>query len=168
MTAKPGPVPPEMEWPATEGSDGVDASPDVLSLQVPPEVIGSSVRPSISQRSRDNLTETNLYSDRTALEPRAREEAGHEGVYLMSLITQFGVRPIRTNADYDLVQREQERARRLEEPAMLVGLPLGFDAQARNAGVQWMDDAGITVKNDLAIFDLRMVATERLEPKASI
>lgn len=30
-----------------------------------------------------------------------------------------------------------------------------------------MDDAGIAAKNDLAIFDLRMVATERLDSRLS-
>lgn len=168
VTAKPGPVPPEMEWPSAEDADYDDGLSDFSPFAQPPrQIVSSGIRQSISRGRQDNLTEANLYSDRTALEPRPREEVGHQGAYLMSLITRFGVRPIRTNEDFDLVQREQERARRLEEPAMLVGLPMNFNPQARDAGVQWMDDAGIAAKNDLAIFDLRMIATERMEPRVS-
>lgn len=168
VTAKPGPVPPEKEWPTAEGTDEIDNLSDVNAVpQAMRQIVASGIRPRVSREQQDNLTEANLYADRTALEPRPREKAGYEGAYLISLITRFGVRPIRTTEDFDLLQREQERACRLEEPAMLVGLPLGFDPRARNEGVQWMDDAGIAAKNDLAIFDLRMIATERLDSKLS-
>ncbi len=168
VIAKPGPVPPEMQWPTAEDAYGIDGLSDLSAVPLATrQIVTSGIRPRISRGQQDNLTEANLYSDRTALEPRPREKAGYEGAYLMSLITRFGVRPIRTNEDFNLVLREQERARHLEEPAMLVGLPIGFDPQARNAGVQWMDDAGIAAKNDLAIFDLRMIETERLESRLS-
>jgi hypothetical protein len=168
VTAKPGPVPPEMDWPQAEDVDEINDLGDLSAVpQATRQIVASGIRPRISRGQQDNLTEANLYYDRAALEPRPREKAGYEGAYLISLITRFGVRPIRTNEDFDLVQREQDRARRLEEPAMLVGLPIGFDPQAHDSGVQWMDDAGIAAKNDLAVFDLRMIATERLETRLS-
>lgn len=166
VMTKPGPVPPEMEWPVTEDLDEIDNLRDLGAFTQATHQFETSVTtPRISRRQQDNLTEANIYPDRTALEPRPQEKTGHEGAYLISLITRFGVRPIRTKEDFDLVQREQDRARRLEEPAMLVGLPIGFDPQARDAGVQWMDEAGIAARNDLAIFDLRMIETERLETR---
>lgn len=166
VRAKPGPVPPEMEWPTAEGTDDIDGFSDLSAFsQATRQINSSGKRPRISRGQQDNLTEANLYADRTALEPRPREQASYEGAYLISLITRFGVRPIRTTEDFGLLQREQERARLLEEPAMLVGLPIGFDPHASGEGVKWMDEAGIAAQNDLAIFDLRMIATERLEAR---
>lgn len=163
VMAKPGPVSPEMEWPSFEGASEIDDFNEFAALpQSVRQIEESGIRQRITQ-GEDNLIETNVYSDRTPLEPRPQEKTSHEGTYLMSLITRFGVRPIRTGEDFNLLRREQERAQRLEEPAMLVGLPIGFNPQARNAGVKWMDDAGIAAENDLAIFDLRMIKTERLE-----
>lgn len=168
VRAKPGPVPPEMEWPIADDADEIEGLGDLSApTRVTSQIVSSMIRPRISRGQQDNLTEANLYANRTALEPRPREKASYEGAYLTSLITRFGVRPIRTIEDFDLLQREQERARRLEEPAMLVGLPIGFDPHARDKGVQWMDDAGIAAQNNLSIFDLRMIATERLEPRPS-
>ncbi len=164
IVAKPGPPPPERQWPVPDepsfsASVDVEFKPSVLQTSE----AGLGIRQSIDGNRYDRLLETNLYSDTSLLEARAHEESPHEGVYLMSLITRFGIRPVRSREDVEAMRRAQESAQRLEEPAMLVGIPSGFDPTSPKSRGDWIDDAGIGSKNDLAIFDLRMVAAEPIE-----
>jgi hypothetical protein len=162
VRVKPGPISPILEWPAFDDPFDTEEvlQPDVRkAVQVPSD---RGIRRSIDT---DNLLQSDLYSDRTALERTPHEQVVHEGAYSMALITGFGVTPIRTTADFDLLQRASERAQSLQEPAMLVGLPINFDPKEPTCAGGWRDDAGIAPTNGLAIFDLRVASVERLEQR---
>ena len=62
---------------------------------------------------------------------------------------------MRTASDFGDVLRAQKQAVRIEEPAMVVGLPVGLDPSQRDT-IIWRDEGGIAAKGGLAIFDLRM------------
>lgn len=101
-----------------------------------------------------------------SLTPKPPEEGAHEDAYMLAAITPLGVRPVRTAEEFSQLKREQESARRLEEPAMIVGIPTGFDSKRRITGKVWLDDAGMARQDDLAVFDLRY--TEVREDRALI
>jgi hypothetical protein len=114
-------------------------------------------------RSRE-LMESSVYRDHPeVLTPPSSEDYGHEGGYIAAVVTRFGIRPIRSLAELNSMRREQERAIRLEEPAMLIGLPVSFDDKSGARGQVWLDGAGIAPTNDLALFDLRRVSVTPLE-----
>ena len=79
------------------------------------------------------------------------------------MITRFGIRPVRTSDDIDAMRRAQDPARDREEPAMLVGVPLGFDPTFRLKDSIWLDGAGIAQPGNLAVFDLGQVTFDPLE-----
>ena len=56
--------------------------------------------------------------------------------------------------------RAQERAQRLEQSAMLVGVPLGLDIAGALTDQLWLDGAGIARSQDLAVFDLRRIQVD--------
>lgn len=157
----PGPIPSSREWPSSEDPFDTDES---LPLDVRKMVRseGKGIRRSISGEEADNLLESDLYSDRAVLAPPEHEKASHSGTYSAALITNLGIRPIRTAVDFDMLQRAMERARNLDEPAMLVGLPTEFDPKKPACEGGWRDGAGIAPKNGLAIFDLRSTSVERV------
>jgi len=160
VEVKPGAVAPHLNWPASEDIfDTVQPFSEEIRARLSPQGPMVQLRQSITER--DNLTESDLYGDRSLLDQSPHEEGGHEGEYLVSLITRFGIRPIRTRADFEMLQNAQERAYRLEEPAMIVGLPIGFDPSQPD-NVIWRDEAGIASKGGLSIFDLRMTSVNRI------
>ena len=109
------------------------------------------------------LRDSTLYADTTTLLPRDPESTVHEHPYIAAMITRFGIRPVRTSDDIDAMRRAQDPARDREEPAMLVGVPLGIDATSRLKNSIWLDGAGIAQPGNLAVFDLGQVTFDPLE-----
>ena len=150
IVAEPGGTDPNLEWPVSAIDDD-----DFAETQ------------SVVQGERDfEFVENNVVASRTEdaiakLEPRGHENLKHEGRYLIALITRFGVRPIRTIGEFETFKLEQERAQKLEEPAMIVGLPLDFDPSRRRNGELWLDESGLAPQNDLAVFDARFAQVKQ-------
>lgn len=160
VRVKPGPVPPGREWPATEDRfDEEDVLPEAILRRV---VAAERRRAPRRIGGRDDLLESELYSDRSMLDRPEHENAGHEREYIASLVTRFGIKPVRSREDYDMLLRAQEEAHRLEESAMIVALPVALDP-AKKDKVVWRDEGGIASTGGLAIFDLRLAAAEPLE-----
>lgn len=158
VRVNPGPISPILEWPTFEDSfDSEELVPSEDQAAVP-LARSSRIRRSIDV---DNLLESDLYLNRAALDVPKHEQVSYEGAYSSALITKLGIRPIRTASDFDFLQRASERAQRLDEPAMLLGLPLKFDPMKSPCGLIWRDRAGIASENGLAIFDLRVASLER-------
>lgn len=154
VRVKPGPVPPDREWPASDDEFDMDVLlPPDLRVQSVAFTERGGMRRSIE--ARDELTESELYPDRSLLDRPEHEKDDHEQQYILSLITRFGIRPLRTASDIADLLHAQEQAVRLEEPAMVVGLPVGVDPSQRDT-IIWRDEGGIAAKGGLAIFDLRM------------
>jgi hypothetical protein len=160
VRVKPGPVAPGREWPATEDRfDDEDELPEPILRRV---IAAERRRAPRGIGGRDDLLESGLYSDRSMLDRPEHENAGHEREYVASLVTRFGIRPVRSREDYDLLLRAQDEAHRLKEPAMIVALPVALDP-AKKDKVVWRDEGGIASTGGLAIFDLRLATAEPLE-----
>jgi hypothetical protein len=117
-------------------------------------------------RLSDNLRDLELYADAPPLFPPEPEPSSHASAYIAAVITRFGVAPLRSQAEFEALQRAQDRARERQEPAMLVGIPTNIDPAAKPGGDTWLDCAGIARSGDLALFDLRRVEVEPLERAA--
>lgn len=50
-----------------------------------------------------------------------------------------------------MLLRQQDRARKHEDAAMLVGIPIGLDPKRRSEDGDRLDGAGIASPNDLAV-----------------
>ncbi len=166
VSAAPGPIPENEDWPFAASDKSRQSKVDVGSS--PPTVpydIQYALRRQIFQEAREDwpLPEASLFAEnRRLLEVDAPEEVHHQQKYSSALVTRFGVRPIRTKADYDELLRSQERAQRLIEPAMLIGLPLNFTSEIETKQIEWLDGAGIAPPHDLAVFDLRRIKLDGL------
>ena len=113
--------------------------------------------------SISGLSDSELYANTTNLQPPNQESSAHEHRYIAAVITRFGIRPVKTSDDVDTMRRAQDRARDREEPAMLVGVPLGIDPASSSIGDSWLDGAGIAQAGNLAVFDLGRVTFNSLE-----
>jgi len=107
------------------------------------------------------LLESDIYESRSLLYPPEHETKPHEGAYIAAVITRFGVRPIRSAGEFETLKREQGRAQSLEEPGMVVGIPLSLQPQVPVTDRPWLDDAGIAQAGELSLFDLRVVDIQR-------
>ncbi len=167
VSADPGPVPTYADWPTLNDSDANTALEQVpvareqrrqlLQRQAPSEV------ERVVAALASTLSQSQIYQTSWLPGPTGAETKSHQGEYLAALATPFGVRPIRTRSDYEMLLRAQERAQSLEEPAMIIGLPLDMDPGAAVADNAWLDGAGISRKQDLAVFDLRRVKVDLLD-----
>jgi hypothetical protein len=173
VRAEPGAIPEERDWPRdSEVSDGrraelVEESGDGSETVAGPPFqrpIGSKQEKIMSQDPAQDgiidLASAPIYAGRDVLTIRPRETKPLERGFVVALATRFGIRPIRTQNDLDELFRVQDRARRLEEPAMLFGIPFNFDPQQPVAEDSWLDGAGIAPANDLAVFDLREITAQ--------
>ncbi|MFK4056874.1 hypothetical protein [Brevundimonas sp. NPDC046655] len=160
ITAKPGPIPEGMSWPVDD--DRLSVPTAGKERETDNKVISSRRTVALmSQRLSGNLDESEVYRDSSVLAPKEREAKAHEGAYIAAVITRFGVRPIRSAGEFETLKREQERAQSLEEPGMVVGIPLALEPQAPATDRPWLDDAGIAQAGELSLFDLRVVDVER-------
>lgn len=154
---------PDATWPAAEQE--ADA-PEYLNRSAsqgrPPTLRASTLRTGelIHRRFVDDLGESILYHDRSILESPEKERVPHEGAYVAALITRFGIRPLRTTEEFEALQRAQERAQSLEEPAMIIGLPSDFSPATSPDANTWLSGAGIASAGRLALFDLRSVSVK--------
>ncbi|MDR7117380.1 hypothetical protein [Caulobacter sp. BE254] len=167
VNAEPGPVPPSQDWPELPDNDLplIARLTEVARL----DRFVAQRRPVPSDGPQDVAdlagaqSGSQTYQASWLPRPRGPEAKPHQGDYIAALATPFGLRPMRTRADFDLLRRAQDRARDLEEPAMIIGLPVGMDPGAAPAQTTWLDGAGISRKQDLAVFDLRRVKVDLLD-----
>jgi hypothetical protein len=138
-------------------TDAISAMVDIEGSRASASLPGEQVFAKLA----DNLSSSSIYEDRSILVERAPEKDIHEERYIIALITPFGLQPVRSLAAFEAVKRAQDRAVALQQPAMLVGLPLGIDPAKPSRSSTWMDGAGFSQSNDLAIFDLRRIEISR-------
>lgn len=170
----PGPIPETEDWPTIENDTGpydsispIGPRPLVETRAVLREVDDRTAGPTERfgfEPFYPKLVPSPLYPDRQRLDPPPPEKHSHSGTYISVVITPFGITPIRSQSDFESLLRVQERARNLEQPAMLVGLPLGLDPSRRKDPRTWLDGAGISSPDGLAVFDLRRIDVLPLEP----
>jgi hypothetical protein len=151
VRAEPGPIPHDEDWPLIGDEQAADLSGARAKSELTHKVV---------TRVGTTLSASDLYQTNWVSHERASEKVALEGRYISALVTPYGVRPIRVAADVDELHRAQERAQALEQPAMLVGIPLGLDPAAALTDQLWMDGAGISRSQDLAVFDLRRIVVE--------
>lgn len=170
VVAQPGDLPEEQDWPRSE-PEGPDLS-ETLDIYMLAENVrirrASEAQLSLIQDVPDSspksdLALSDIYRGRAVLTPRGTETAPHKGAYLTAMITRFGIQPVRSQVEFETLLRQQDRARKHEDAAMLVGIPLDFDPKRRSEDGGWLDGAGIAPPNDLAVFDLRRVEIELLD-----
>lgn len=161
VKALPGGVPEGEDWPRNDSDESQQLDSAILQQRMPPSA--PSVTTKVYDVLTSNLVDSPVYGRSNRLGVPTSESTIHEGAYLTAVITRFGIRPVRTASDFDDVRRDQDRARRLEEPAMLVGIPAGMDPTALRAERPWMDGAGIAQAGDLSVFDLRRVEVDLLD-----
>lgn len=164
VEAMPGPIPESDDWPRS--GDGMD----LLDSALPTNLVSSSVQQEIrSGNSRlvaalgDGLSDSAVYrGGPSLLVPAQQEKQPYAGKYVSALVTRFGIQPIRGKSDMPAVLERQARARDGEEPAMLIGIPMGIDPFETRGKSVWEDGAGIAPDGDLAVFDLRRITVESL------
>lgn len=165
VRAEPGDLDDDGFW-ADEISERSSVSPhtDVVRRQaVEPDNLNEQ------GHSFEKLADSRFYADRqNLLEPPRPELKVHTGEYLAAIVTRFGVRPIRSKGEFEAIQIDQERARRMQEPAMLICLPLDISNKLERSSEVWVDGAGIASSNDISLFDLRKVEIKPLERKMLI
>lgn len=159
VKALPGGIPDGQDWPSSDSDEGQQFDSAGLQRVAPS---APSIVTKVYDVVASNLIDSPVYRRSNRLSVPKSESAIHEGAYVTAVITRFGIRPIRTVSDFDDVRRDQDRARRLEEPAMLVGIPAGMDPTLPRTEQPWMDNAGIAQAGDLSVFDLRRVEIDRL------
>lgn len=167
VRANPGPIPKERDWPPyiddeqPEFAQSPSTRPDRVGASSPQRPVTLDGTAAVSQdgeqRATVDLASAPIYEGRDILVVRPRETKPIEGGFVVALATRYGVRPIRAASDLEELSRVQDRARRLEEPAMLFGIPYDFDPRRTYIEERWVDGAGIAPSNDLAVFDLREV-----------
>jgi hypothetical protein len=161
VRASPGPMPEDKDWTPPIGGDGSSQiSSGMTSIGVSSQVSDEPVLP--------RLETSDVYAGTQLLAPPKPEKSPLKRGFLAAIVTRFGVRPVRYAGDFEFLQREQERARNLEEPAMLVGIPLNLDPGRRPTRDAWIDGAGISAVGDLAVFDLRQVEVERMSSAPTV
>lgn len=166
VSAEPGPIPPDQDWPELVDEEaGYDLSlgPRVQVQDHPTSESQQSDATLVFAELDSTLWQTPSYPVSWLGRPTQGEASPHQGEYLAAFATPLGVRPIHTRPDFEALKRAQERAQKLEEPAMMIGLPLDMDLAAPVTQNLWLDGAGIARKQDLAIFDLRRVDIELLD-----
>lgn len=154
IRAEPGSISESDDWPLFED----DSSRDMLksgAAETLQEI--ESTGPQDFEDFIGELGDSDPYADTTLLMPPGPESSALQRAYIAALVTRFGIRPVRTGSDIEAILRSQEAAQGLEEPAMLVGVPLGIDPASRTSDGTWLSGAGIAQPDSLAVFDLRHV-----------
>ena len=160
IRATPGSIPEDEDWPLYE--DDLDENiPDLTIVDTPRQAVGP--KRWNAKNPIGELAESKNYADTTTLLPPTEESSVHEHPYVAALITRFGIRPVRTTADIEAVRRAQQPAQDREEPAMLVGIPLGIDPASKTRGAIWLDSAGIEPPDNISVFDLGRITFASLE-----
>ncbi len=172
IRAEPGPIPDSEDWPPIESRYtpagrsitplGTQAPGSDFLLSVVPIAAGPTERFGYPY-DWPPLVPSPIYPNQDLLVPQPSQTYAHNGSYITAMITPFGITPIRSQSDYERLLRQQQAARDLEEPAMLVGIPLGLDPSRRKDRNTWVDGAGISSPDGLSVFDLRRIDTEPLE-----
>ena len=140
VRAEPGSIPESRDWdPFEDEPDG-----DITEATT----VGTLLQAEGARRREiedpiSGLRDSELYADATTLQPPNHESSAHELPYIAALITRFGIRPVKTSDDVDTMRRAQEPARDREEPAILVGVPLGINPTSRSRDDIWLDGAEI-------------------------
>ena len=98
------------------------------------------------------------------IETSARHQ--HSDVYMAALMTPFGVAPIRSEADIQLLLATQKSARRVNEPAMVFGVSLQSISDQKDRAL-WLSANGIAAPDGLSLFNLRDVTIEPVGDIAS-
>ena len=160
VRAEPGPIPKIGDWNPFEDEPGDDIA-EATTAGTLRQAAGAR-RPNIEHLIGE-LRDSELYPDTTNLLPPNQESSAHEHPYIAAMITRFGILPVRTSDDVDTMRRAQELARDREEPAMLIGVPLGINPASRTKDGIWLDAAGIAQPGNLAVFDLGQVTFDPLE-----
>ncbi|MGA0601429.1 hypothetical protein ACO2Q3_12065 [Caulobacter sp. KR2-114] len=148
VRAEPGEIPDEEDWPEVG---------DMPLAKVSAAQARSTEMEKVITRVVSTLSSDDVYREDWVSAGRPPEPKALEAQYLSALVTPYGVRPIRGASDVDELRTAQDRAQRREQPAMLVGIPLGLDPAARLSDALWMDGGGIARTGDLAVFDLRRI-----------
>ena len=81
----------------------------------------------------------------------------HEDVYVVTLITPFGIRPILNSADIEAARFAQVRARERNEPAMIYGLSINALATRDYKQAPWLSAGGIVSPDGAGLFDLKEI-----------
>lgn len=172
IKADPGPIPESEDWPLGEEKTKLT---EISSPTAPKGVEARQTVRELVYRTRGptdqfglpvdyrQLVPSPIYPDRQRLDPPPSQKNTHKGAYISVVITPFGIAPIRSQSDLESLIRLQERARNLEQPAMLVGLPLGLDPSRKKDQTTWLDGAGISSPDGLGVFDLRRIDVQPLE-----
>ena len=158
--AEPGSIPESSDWDPFEDEHDGDITEATLGGTL---MQAEGARRREIEDSISGLSDSELYANTTNLQPPNQESSAHEHRYIAAVITRFGIRPVKTSDDVDTMRRAQDRARDREEPAMLVGVPLGIDPASSSIGDSWLDGAGIAQAGNLAVFDLGRVTFNSLE-----
>ena len=157
IRAEPGSISGSEDWPLFEDEGSRDMlKPDAAETLQEIENAGTQDFGDLI----GELGDSELYADPTLLMPHDPEPSALQRAYIAALVTRFGIRPVRTANDIEAILRSQEAAQGLEEPAMLVGVPLGIDPASRITDDTWLSGAGIAQPDSLAVFDLRHVTFE--------
>ncbi len=174
IKAEPGPIPDDKDWSLIEGHTVPSSRRPTrggrrAGAQEDVQQMNAIARAGPTERFRlpfnyPPLAPSPLYPNRELLDPPLSQTQAHSGSYITAVITPFGVTPIRSQSDFESLLRRQQRARSLEEPAMLVGIPFGLDPAREKDRTTWVDGAGISSPDGLAVFDLRRIDLEPLEP----
>lgn len=168
IRAEPGPIPDEDDWAETESDEHEwlfdrDISAEAYSLPSTGDTFPGHSDPSstaefVKTTMLDNLITSPVYADRSKLEAPKGETSPLESAFIAATITRFGIRPVRSVTDFDALKRDRDAALERAEPAMLIGIPTDFDANKSKETKTWLDGAGISSTNGLALFDLRRVS----------
>jgi hypothetical protein len=117
----------------------------------------------VRERLVSTLEQSPIYSQSKVLDPPKLDTSVHEKAYVVVAMTRFGLQPVRSQAEFEALRRVQLSATELDEPAMLVGLPLFFTPSASPGEGVWMSNSGFAPSADLAIFDLASVSLRPFE-----
>ena len=95
----------------------------------------------------------------TRIHGPTEEPAGeqHEDVYVASLVTPLGIRPILDRSDLDAAHAVQRFVREEGEPAMIYGLSTSALAKADYKGTLWLSGGGIVSTDGAGLFDLKEI-----------
>ena len=159
IRAEPGMLEETKAWPPDE-DDPYDDNQEAMSLE--PSDYDKGSKGQYLEDWIGELRDSKIYPDTDILRPPDHESSAHESRYMAALITRFGIRPMKTSADFATLKNAQESARKLEEPAMLVGVPLNIHSNPEINSDGWIDRAGLVKPGNLAVFDLRQVEVDRL------
>ena len=139
----------------------------VGSLRLGEETTGLAVRVTIEPSKDDsppgpesgNVVQQALEGSTTCVLEPTEEPATeqHEDVYVASLVTTLGVRPILGRSDLEAAHAVQRLLRDDGEPAMIYGLSTSALAKTDYKGTLWLSGGGIASTDGAGLFDLKEI-----------